>query len=102
MGLGILRECAPVASKPMIKFFILSLQISTQSYILHSFLSYSFHWAHTSEILQESVATIKWNISPNTALGTYRISHFGVHKELLGKKLPYSGTSQEFQVTATC
>ena len=58
-----------------------------------------FSWYHTSMILGESLATITWDIPPDTAAGNYRIRHFGYHKAFLGGAVSaYNGTSSVFKV----
>jgi len=57
-----------------------------------------FSWYHTSLILGESLATITWDIPPDTPAGTYRIQHFGYSKAFLGGVTAYSGTSSQFKV----
>jgi len=50
-------------------------------------------------ILGESLATITWDIPPDTAAGNYRIRHFGYHKAFLGGAVSaYNGTSSVFKV----
>eukprot|EP00731_Ephydatia_muelleri_P030762 Em0022g276a len=57
-----------------------------------------FHWQRTSELLGESIANITWTIAPGTPPGTYKIQHFGFHKEITGNIYPYSGSSSAFDV----
>lgn len=58
-----------------------------------------FHWKHTSELKGESLATVTWDIAPDTPDGTYIIRHFGYHKPFLRDPVPYSGSTNEFHVT---
>jgi len=48
--------------------------------------------------LEESYATIEWEIPPNATPGTYRIRHFGYEKSLLGEIKRYEGVSPQFSV----
>ncbi|XP_065884102.1 uncharacterized protein [Dysidea avara] len=57
-----------------------------------------FRWKHTSEITGESLATVEWDIPSSALTGTYRIQHFGNHKNVLEKITPYTGVSSQFQV----
>jgi len=59
-----------------------------------------FYWRRHENIeLEESYATIEWNIPSTTELGTYRIRHFGTKKSILGTETEFVGTSSEFTVT---
>jgi len=55
-----------------------------------------FHWAR--RFIAESLVTITWTIPADADSGTYRISTFGVSKDIIGDLTPYSGTSSTFQV----
>ena len=58
-----------------------------------------FRWKRTSDILQESVATVEWDIPSDAPQGTYRIQHFGHYKHEIDRNIsPYSGVSSQFQV----
>ncbi|XP_071106095.1 neutral ceramidase B-like [Haliotis cracherodii] len=59
-----------------------------------------FYWHHTNYILGESEAEVTWNIPASQEPGTYRIKHFGDHKNILGAITAFSGTSSSFQVKA--
>ena len=62
-----------------------------------------FSWRHTGfigELTGESQATVEWDIPPSVTPGTYRIRHFGHHKEIFKSTIvPYNGTSSQFEVT---
>ena len=53
-----------------------------------------FSWRHTSVILGESLANVTWDIPSDATPGTYRIQHFGYHKEL-GKSKQYFFSNTE-------
>ena len=52
----------------------------------HNHVFYRFSWQHTSVISGESLATVTWDIPSDAIPGTYRIQHFGYHKELANSK----------------
>eukprot|EP00898_Chlorokybus_atmophyticus_P004720 jgi/Chlat1/5249/Chrsp33S05010 len=57
-----------------------------------------FMWSRPSRLSMESFATITWTIPPDTRPGTYRVTHFGAHKHLLGHVQQFQGISDGFQV----
>ena len=70
-------------------------------YILLAYVSFNdnrFQWKRTSDILQESVAIVEWDIPSDAPQGTYRIQHFGHYKHEIDRISPYSGVSSQFQV----
>ncbi|XP_031168102.1 neutral ceramidase isoform X2 [Sander lucioperca] len=61
-----------------------------------------FHWLKGSN--QQSNSTVEWHIPPLAPSGSYRIRHFGHHKQRKGLQAvitPYQGTSNVFRVTAS-
>jgi len=59
-----------------------------------------FIWHRTNIILGESEVEIHWWVPKDVFPGTYRIRHFGYHKELLVKNVVYyEGTSNQFYVS---
>jgi len=59
-----------------------------------------FDWNRPNLIDPESFATIFWRVGwtyPATP-GTYRIRHFGTHRNILGHLKSFSGTSSSFKV----
>ncbi|ERL84934.1 neutral ceramidase [Dendroctonus ponderosae] len=58
-----------------------------------------FIWKRTNVIKGGSEVEIRWLIRDNVEPGTYRISHFGNFKYILGGIYPYKGTSKSFVVT---
>jgi len=58
-----------------------------------------FYWTRILNWeLEESYATIEWEIPANTIPGTYRIRHFGYQKSILGTISHYVGESPQFKV----
>ena len=58
-----------------------------------------FEWIRTKFILGRSEAEVRWFVPVDQESGTYRITHYGHHKHwLLGNIIPYSGTTNEFEV----
>ncbi|KAM9336979.1 neutral ceramidase [Symphorus nematophorus] len=61
-----------------------------------------FHWLKGSN--RESNATVEWHIPPSAPSGSYRIKHFGHHKQIKGLRpviTPYEGTSKVFRVATS-
>ncbi len=58
--------------------------------------STKYHWSR--EGVAASTATITWDIPPDTPGGTYRVTHYGDARDLLGNITPFQGTSEEFTV----
>ncbi|RWS09983.1 neutral ceramidase-like protein [Dinothrombium tinctorium] len=58
----------------------------------------NFIWEEKNKLLHQSKAIIKWNIPTSTSSGTYKIRHFGYHKNILGQTQPFSGETNEFYV----
>jgi len=56
------------------------------------------HWARVS--VSESAVTVEFKVPQYATPGAYRIRHFGVSKNLLGKFSNYQGTSRTFNLTA--
>ena len=61
---------------------------------------YETRFAWERHRIAESLITIEWDIDEKIPAGTYRLCHFGSHKNLLGKITDYSGCSSEFKVEA--
>jgi len=60
-----------------------------------------YRWKrHPPPRIDESWATIEWDIPAGTALGTYRIGHFGDAKPLGRKPKPFSSYTNSFKVIA--
>lgn len=60
-----------------------------------------FRWKkRVSRIAATSTATISWDIPAAAATGLYRICHFGDHREVVGKVVPFDGCSSTFSVKA--
>jgi len=63
-------------------------------------LETKFYWRHiTNAELEESYATIEWDIPLSTIPGVYQIKHFGYKKTILGTVEFYQGVSPQFNVT---
>ena len=59
-----------------------------------------FEWIRTNVILGESEVEVRWFVPNSQEDGIYRITHHGNQKDLLrGTILPYSGTTNQFEVT---
>jgi len=58
-----------------------------------------FFWKkHLNIEIEESYATIEWDIPKTAETGVYRIRHFGTKKSLLGSLSEFVGSSSEFNV----
>ncbi|CAH1154861.1 unnamed protein product [Phaedon cochleariae] len=57
-----------------------------------------FIWRRTDFVKGSSEAEIRWHVTGNVEPGTYRISHFGFYKYILGGVFPYDGTTRNFTV----
>lgn len=57
-----------------------------------------YTWEMTSLVLGHSNAVIRWDIPEKQEEGTYRIRHFGSHKNMLGTIKPFEGESRDFLV----
>lgn len=85
-------------------FLTVEMKNNSQWTVLYTDASWEtkFSWRHTSVISGESLANVTWDIPSDAIPGTYRIQHFGYHKELANSQvISYSGVSSEFQVTTT-
>ena len=58
-----------------------------------------FIWHRTNFLLAESEVEIRWWVTKDLTPGTYRIRHFGHHKQLLVRGVkPYEGSTRNFYV----
>lgn len=57
-----------------------------------------FYWKRTNRLLGNSESTVTWDIPETAEPGRYRIKHFGFHKTVFQKIIPYEGTSTPFLV----
>ena len=57
-----------------------------------------FEWGRHWQLSEYSFATISWHVPPSAAPGTYRLTHYGDYKHLLGTVHPFEGSSSEFRV----
>jgi len=91
----------PFSSLPPLSSFLLA----SSPHLLPPFpslLPSRFHWVKGPDRM--SNATVEWHIPPSARPGSYRIRHFGHHKQFKGF-LPvitaYQGTSEVFTVSQT-
>lgn len=63
------------------------------------YFCFRFIWQRTNTTIASSEVEIIWNIEDKVEPGTYRISHFGDFKYILGGIHPYEGVTNEFEVT---
>jgi neutral ceramidase len=57
-----------------------------------------FHWARHAKLTDRSYATVEWKVPASAVPGSYRIQHYGNHKNILQKIEAYTGTSSTFTV----
>jgi len=58
-----------------------------------------FKWARHSSVYATSYATIVWDVPAAAVPGSYRIVHYGAHKEIItGTISEFTGTSSAFTV----
>lgn len=65
-----------------------------------TFVSYHrYIWHRTNFALAHSEVEIRWWVTQDVTPGTYRIRHFGHHKQLLFRQIePYEGSTNNFSV----
>lgn len=57
-----------------------------------------YRWERKDLLLGTSLSTVEWETDSDTAPGTYRILHRGVHKSPSGILRPYHGYSRTFEI----
>ncbi|RWS23274.1 neutral ceramidase-like protein [Leptotrombidium deliense] len=57
-----------------------------------------FIWERTNAILGHSQVTVVWEIPENVKPGTYKVYHYGYHKNIFQEIKSYFGQTKEFQV----